>query len=63
MLVKSPLYEDVSEKLMIGMIDLFSAGILTFVKMIETFVEIFYHRFFLWVRMIMVSCIIKSSNS
>jgi hypothetical protein len=46
MLVKSPLYEDVSEKLMIGMIDLFSAGILTFVKMIETFVEIFYHRFF-----------------
>jgi hypothetical protein len=44
--VKSPLYGDVSEKPMMGMIYPFSAGTLTFVKMIETFVKIFYHRFF-----------------
>jgi hypothetical protein len=46
MLVKSPLYGDVSEKPMMGMIYLFSAGTLTFVRMIETFIEIFCHRFF-----------------
>jgi hypothetical protein len=33
--VKSPLYGDVSEKLMMGMIYPFSAGTLTFVRMIE----------------------------
>jgi zinc transporter ZupT len=46
MLVKSPLYEDVSEKPMMGMIYPFSAGTLTFVRTIEMFVEIFYHHFF-----------------
>jgi hypothetical protein len=46
MLVKSLLYEDVSEKPMMGMIYPFSAGTLTFVKTIETFIEIFCHRFF-----------------
>jgi hypothetical protein len=44
--VKSPLYGDVSEKPMMGMIYPFSAGTLTFVKTIETFVKIFCHRFF-----------------
>jgi hypothetical protein len=52
MLVKSPLYGDVIEKPMMGMIYPFSAGTLTFVRTIETFVEIFYHRFFLLVRTI-----------
>jgi hypothetical protein len=37
--LKSPLDEDVSEKPMIEMLDLFSTGTLTFVRMIETFVE------------------------
>jgi zinc transporter ZupT len=46
MLVKIPLYGDVSEKPMMGMIYPFSAGTLTFVRTIEMFVEIFYHRFF-----------------
>jgi hypothetical protein len=46
MLVKSPLYGDVSEKPMMGMFDLFSVGTLTFVRTIKTFVEIFCHRFF-----------------
>jgi hypothetical protein len=58
--VKSPLYGDASEKHMMGMIYPFSAGTLTFVRTIEMFVEIFYHRFFLLVRMTRVSCIIKS---
>jgi hypothetical protein len=58
--VKSPLYGDVSKKHMMGMIYPFSAGTLTFVRTIETFVEIFYHRFFLLVRTTRVSCIIKS---
>jgi hypothetical protein len=40
MLVKSPLYEDVSEKPMMGMSYPFSTGTLTFVRTIETFVEI-----------------------
>jgi hypothetical protein len=62
MLVKSPLYGDVSEKLMMGMIYPFSVGTLTFVRMIETFVEILCHRSFLLVRTIRSSCIIKSSN-
>jgi hypothetical protein len=44
--VKSLLYGDVSEKFMMRMIYLFSAGILTFVRMIEMFVEIFYHHCF-----------------
>jgi hypothetical protein len=39
MLVKSLLYGDASEKPMMGMIYPFSAGTLTFVKPIETFVE------------------------
>jgi hypothetical protein len=46
MLVKSPLYRDVSEKSMMGMIYLFSAGTLTFVRTIETFIEILCHHFF-----------------
>jgi hypothetical protein len=46
MLVKSSLYGDVSEMPMIGVIYPFSAGTLTFVRTIEMFVEIFYHRFF-----------------
>jgi hypothetical protein len=62
MLVKSLLYGDVSEKHMMGMIDPFSARTLTFVRMVEIFVEIFYHSSFLLVRTIRVSCIIKSSN-
>jgi zinc transporter ZupT len=44
--VKSSLYGDVSERPMMGMIYPFSAGTLTFVTMIETFVEIFCHCFF-----------------
>jgi hypothetical protein len=39
--VKSPLYVDVIEKPIIGMIYMFSTGTLTFAIMIETFVEIF----------------------
>jgi hypothetical protein len=46
MLVKNPLYWNVSEKPMMGMIYPFSAGTLTFVRTIETFVKIFCHRFF-----------------
>jgi hypothetical protein len=46
MLVKSPLYEDVSEKPMMKMIYPFSTGTLTFIRMIEAFVEIFCHHFF-----------------
>jgi hypothetical protein len=46
MLVKSPLYGDVSEKHMMGMSYLFSVGTLTFVRMIEIFVEILCHHFF-----------------
>jgi hypothetical protein len=46
MLVKCPLYGDVSEKPMMGMSYPFSAGTLTFIRMIETFVEILCHRFF-----------------
>jgi hypothetical protein len=43
MLVKSPLYGDVSEKPMMEMSHPFSAGTLTFVRTIETFVEILCH--------------------
>jgi hypothetical protein len=46
MLVKSPLYGDVSEKPMVEIIYPFSAGTLTFVRMIQIFVEIFCHHFF-----------------
>jgi zinc transporter ZupT len=46
MLVKIPLYGDVSEKPMMGMIYPFSAGTLTFVRTIKMFVEIFCHNFF-----------------
>jgi zinc transporter ZupT len=46
MLVESPLYGDVSEKSMMGMIYPFSAGTMTFVRMIEMFVEIFCYHFF-----------------
>jgi hypothetical protein len=46
MLVKSPLYVDVSEKPMMGMSYPFSTGTLTFVRMIETFAEILCHYFF-----------------
>jgi hypothetical protein len=62
MLVKILLYGDVSEKPMVGMSYLFSTGILTFVRTIEMFVEIFCHRSFLLVRTIRTSCIIKSPN-
>jgi hypothetical protein len=41
--VKSLLYGDVSEKPVMGMSYLFSVGTLTFVRMIETFVEILCH--------------------
>jgi hypothetical protein len=41
--VKNPLYGDVSEKPMMGMSYPFSTGILTFVRTIETLVEIFCH--------------------
>jgi hypothetical protein len=44
--VKSPLYGDVSEKPMMRIIYPFSVGRLTFVRTIEMFVEILYHRFF-----------------
>jgi hypothetical protein len=44
--VKNPLYEDISENLMMGMIYPFSTGTLNFVRTIETFVEFFCHRFF-----------------
>jgi hypothetical protein len=44
--VKSSLYGDVSEKPMLGTNYLFSACTLTFVRMIEMFVEIFSHYFF-----------------
>jgi hypothetical protein len=43
MLVKSPLYGDVSEKPIIGMVYPFFAGTLTFVRTIETFVESLCH--------------------
>jgi hypothetical protein len=47
--VKSPLYGDVSEMAMMGMIYVFSVGTLTFIRTIEMFVEIFCHRFlFFW---------------
>jgi zinc transporter ZupT len=46
MLVKIPLYGDVSKKPMMGMIYPFFAGTLTFVRTIEMFVKIFCHRFF-----------------
>jgi hypothetical protein len=44
--VKTPLYGDVSEKLMMRMIYPFSVGTLTFVRTIEIFVEILCHHFF-----------------
>jgi hypothetical protein len=37
--LKSPLDGDISEKLMMGMLDLFSAGTITFIRTMETFVE------------------------
>jgi hypothetical protein len=46
MLMKNPLYGDVSEKPMMWMIYPISAGTLTFIRTIETFVKIFYHHFF-----------------
>jgi hypothetical protein len=46
MLVKSSLYGDVSEKPMMGMIYPFSVGTLTFIRTIETLVEIFCNHFF-----------------
>jgi hypothetical protein len=46
MLMKSPLYGDVSEKPMMGMSYPFSTGTVTFVRMIETFIEIICHCFF-----------------
>jgi hypothetical protein len=44
--VKNPSYGDASEKPMIGMIYLFSAGTPTFIRTIETSIEIFCHRCF-----------------
>jgi hypothetical protein len=46
MLVRSPLYGDVSEKPMMRMSYPFSASTITFVRMIETFAEICCYRFF-----------------
>jgi hypothetical protein len=46
LLVKSPLYGDVSEKPMMRMIYPFSTGTLTFIIMIEMFVKIFCHHCF-----------------
>jgi hypothetical protein len=46
LLVKSPLYGDVSEKPMMEMNYPFSVGTLTFIRTIEMFVEIFCHRCF-----------------
>jgi hypothetical protein len=46
MLVKNPLYGDVSENPMMGMSYPFSVGTLTFIRMIEMFVEILCRRFF-----------------
>jgi hypothetical protein len=69
--VKTPLYVDVSETHMMMMIYPFSVGTLTFVKIIEIFVESLGHRtrtirstglFFLLVKTIMTSCIFKLSN-
>jgi zinc transporter ZupT len=72
MLVKSPVYGDVSKKTVMGVFYLFSAGTLIFVRMIEMFVEIFCHRtrtiggsrsfLFFLVRTIRTSCIIMSPN-
>jgi hypothetical protein len=45
MLVKSPIYGDVSEKPMMRMSYPFSAGAPTFIRTIETFVEIICHHF------------------
>jgi hypothetical protein len=42
--LKSPLDVDVSEKSMMEMLDPFSVGTLTFVRMIETFIESACHR-------------------
>jgi hypothetical protein len=44
--VKDPLYGDVSGNPMMGMSYPFSVGTLIFIRTIETFVEIFYHRCF-----------------
>jgi hypothetical protein len=46
MLVKNPLYVDVSEKPMMGMSYPFSTGTLAFLRTIETFIEMLCHRFF-----------------
>jgi hypothetical protein len=47
--MKSSLYGDVNEKPMMGMIYLFFADTLTFIRRIETFIKIFCHRFlFFW---------------
>jgi hypothetical protein len=60
--VKIPLYGNVSEKPMMGMSYPFSAGTLTFVRMIEMFAEIICHVSFLLMRTIRTSYIIKSPN-
>jgi hypothetical protein len=60
--VKSPLYGDVSEKPMMGMSYPFSAGTLTSVRMIKRLSRSFATIAFLLVRMIRMSCIIKSPN-
>jgi hypothetical protein len=44
MLVRTPLYRDVCEKPMMGMIYPFSTGTLTFIKTIEMFAESLGHR-------------------
>jgi hypothetical protein len=70
--VKTPLYVDASETHMMMMIYPFSVGTLTFVKIIEIFVESLGHCtrtirstglfFFLLVKTIRTSCIFKLSN-
>jgi hypothetical protein len=62
MLVKSPLYGDVSEKPMMGMIYPFSTGTLTFIRTIKRLSRSFATVSFLLVRTIRMSCIIKSPN-
>jgi hypothetical protein len=62
MLVKIPLYGDVSEKPMMRMSYPFFAGTLTFVRTIEKFVEIFATVSPLLVRTIRMSCIIQIPN-
>jgi hypothetical protein len=61
-LIKNPLYGDVSEKPMMEMSYLFSAGTLTFVRTIETLSRSFATVSSLLVGTIRTSCIIQTPN-